>query len=299
MVLPMRKKQGKQSLSRRKTWRAALFLLPIAVFSLVFSYFPFCRILLHTVTEVNAKGVITGWAGLENFAYVFGRADFAKALTNTLLLTAMNVPLTLLITIGLALLANKKRRLSPVYETLFTMPMAVSMSAACMIFKAMLNPTVGFVNYFFGWNLGWFESRSTALFAILLITLWMGIGFDFLLFLAAFRNVPQDVLDAAKLDGAGFFCRLWRIQLPIISPTILYVLCTNTVLAMMCSGPMIIITQGGPSGATTSLIQMMYASGLGSSDYSLAAILSLTTFVLTLGFTILAFAFERKKVFYQ
>ena len=169
MVLPMRKKQGKQSLSRCKTWRAALFLLPIAVFSLVFSYFPFCRILLHTVTEVNAKGVITGWAGLENFAYVFGRADFAKALTNTLLLTAMNVPLTLLITIGLALLANKKRRLSPVYETLFTMPMAVSMSAACMIFKSMLNPTVGFVNYFFGWNLGWFESRSTALFAILLI----------------------------------------------------------------------------------------------------------------------------------
>jgi len=279
--------------------RVVCFLLPILLFAVLFCYYPFARILANSLSVVNAKGVITGFAGLENFAYVFGRSDFQKALLNTLALTAMNVPITLFVTISLALIASKKRRFSAVYETLFTMPMAVSMSAACMIFKAMLNPTVGFLNAFLGLELGWFESRETALFAILMITVWMGIGFDFLLFLSAFRSIPREVLDAARMDGAGFFTRLFRIQLPLISPTIFYVICTNTVLAMMCSGPMIIITQGGPARSTTSLIYMMYASGFGSSDYSLAAVMSIVAFVLTLGFTLLAFTFERKKVHYQ
>ena len=105
-------------------------------------------------------------------------------------------------------------------------------------------------------------------------------------------------MESALLDGAGFFHRVFKIQLPLISSTILYVLCTNTVLAMMTSGPMIIITQGGPSRATTTLMYMMFASGYGSSNYSLAAVVSLVTFLLTFGFTILAFAFSRKRVHY-
>ena len=106
-------------------------------------------------------------------------------------------------------------------------------------------------------------------------------------------------MEAAKLDGAGFFTCLFKIQLPMISPTIFYVLCTNTVLAMMTSGPMIIITQGGPSRSTTTLMYMMFASGYGSSNYSLAAVVSLVAFVLTFGFTLISFVFERKKVHYQ
>lgn len=78
-------------------------------------------------------------------------------------------------------------------------------------------------------------------------------------------------MEAARLDGAGLFTRIFKIQLPLISPTILYVMCTNLVLAMMCSAPMIIITQGGPSRSTTSLMYLMFASGYGSSNYSLAA----------------------------
>lgn len=279
--------------------KIALFLAPILVFTVAFTYYPFIKTILESFCSVNTKGEVTGFVGLENYAYVFGRSDFKKAILNTLLLTAINVPVTLFITISLALIANKKRPLSPVYETLFTMPMAVSMSAACMVFKSMFSPKLGFVNAFFHLNLGWFENRATALYTTIILTVWMGIGFDFLLFLSAFRGIPSQITEAASLDGAGFFTRVFKIQLPLISPTILYVVCTNTVLAMMCSGPMIIITQGGPSRATTTLMYMMYASGYGSSDYGLAAVVSLVAFALTFGFTILAFVFERKKVYYQ
>jgi sn-glycerol 3-phosphate transport system permease protein len=168
-----------------------------------------------------------------------------------------------------------------------------------MVFKSMFSPTLGFINAFFGSSLGWFESRYTAIYTVIILTVWMGVGFDFLLFQSALRGIPNHVMEAARLDGASFFKRLFKIQLPMISPTILYVVCTNTVLAMMCSGPMIIITQGGPSRSTTTLMYMMFASGYGSSNYSLAAVVSLVAFVLTFSFTILAFVFERKKVHYQ
>lgn len=276
-----------------------LFLAPILILTVVFVYYPFVKTIMNSLCTVNQKGDITGFAGLDNYRYVFGRSDFRKAILNSLKLTVINVPITLVITISLALIANKRRKFSSLYETLFTMPMAVSMSAACMIFKSMFSPTLGIVNAKLGTNLGWFESRETALYTIIILTVWMGIGFDFLLFLSALRGIPAQVMEAARLDGAGFFTRLFRIQIPLISPTILYVVCTNTVLAMMCNAPMVIITQGGPSRTTTSLMYMMFTSGYGSSNYSLAAVVSIVTFVLTFGFTIFSFIFERKKVHYQ
>lgn len=282
-----------------KTLKILAFLAPILVFAVLFVYYPFIKTLINSLCAVNDKGEILKFVGLENFEYVFGRSDFKKALTNSLLITAINVPCTLLITITLGRLATKKRRLSPVYETLFTLPMSISMSAACMIFKSMFSPTLGIVNAVLGLELGWFESRDTALYTCIILTVWMGIGFDFLLFQSAFRSIPQSVTEAADLDGAGFFVRLFRIELPMISPTVFYVLCTNAVLAMMTSGPMIIITQGGPSRSTTTLMYMMYASGYGSSNYSLAAVVSLVAFALTFGFTLVSFILERKKVHYQ
>jgi sn-glycerol 3-phosphate transport system permease protein len=221
-------------------------------------------------------------------------------LKHTLTIAAVNVPITIIITISLALLANKKRKMSPLYEFLFTLPMAVSMSAACMIFKSMFSPSVGFINYFFGLNLGWYESKDTALAAILILTIWMGIGFNFLLMLSALRAIPEQIIEATKVDGISPLRRIFRVQLPLISPTIFFVLCTNLVLAMMTSAPVIIIMGvSSASSATNTLMSMMYQSGFSSSDYGLAAVLSITTFILTLGFTIMSFVFEKRKVHYQ
>lgn len=291
------------SLNRRKAARLRikpyLFLLPILLFAFAFVYYPFFKTFLYSFSRVNFKGEITAFAGLDNFAYLFSRRDFGTALANTLRLTLINVPLTILITMFMALLANNRRRLSGVYETMFTLPMAISMSAAALIFRVLLNPTVGIVNHALGLNLGWYTDRATAMSGILMLTVWMGLGFDFLLFLSAFRSIPSQLTEAATIDGAGFFSRLLRVQLPLISPTILYVGCTNMVLAMMTSGPIIILTQGGPSRATTTLIYMMYASGYGSSNYSLAACVSIITFGLTLLFTAAAFSLEGRRVHYQ
>lgn len=283
----------------KKEIKPYLLCLPIVVFAFGFVYYPFCKTLLDSFSVVNFKGEITGFAGLSNYASLFGKSSFQTAFANTLKLTALNVPITLLVTLGLALLCRRKRPLGAVYETLFTLPMAVAMSAAAMIFKVLLNPTVGYVNYALGLNLGWFTQRQSALYGILAVTVWMGIPFNFLLLLAAMRAVPPELSEAAAIDGAGYWARLWRVQLPLVSPTLLYVLCTNTVLSLMTAGPVMIITQGGPSRSTTTLLYLMYVSGYGSANYSLAACVAVVTFLLTLGFTLLSFVLERRGVHYQ
>ena len=178
--------------------------------------------------------------------------------------------------------------------------MAVSMSAACMIFKSMFSPSVGFINYFFSIKCGWYESSETALISCVILTIWMGIGFDYLLLLSALRGIPKSVREATMVDGISLWRRIFLVEIPLISPTIFYVFCTNLVLALMTSAPMIIIMGvSSASGATNTLMSMMYQSGFSSSDYGLSAVMSLTAFVLTLSFTILSFVVEKRRVHYD
>ena len=293
-------REGRSAKRRREGRRVFFLLLPIMFFAIAFIYFPFIRTIINAFSRVNSKGIIKGFAGLENFIYTYSRKDFLPALKHTLIIAIFNVPITLVITLTLALLSQKKRRLSAVYETMFTLPMSVSMSAACMIFKSMFSPSVGFINYFFSLKLGWFESTETALAACIILTVWMGIGFDYLLLLSALRGIPKSVMEATEVDGISLWRKIFLVEIPLISPTIFYIFCTNLVLCMMTSAPMIIIMGVSPeSSATNTLMSMMYQSGFSSSDYGLAAVLSLTAFVLTLLFTILSFVAEKRRVHYE
>ena len=293
-------REGRSAKRRREGRRVFFLLLPIMFFAIAFIYFPFIRTIINAFSRVNSKGIIKGFAGLENFIYTYSRKDFLPALKHTLIIAIFNVPITLVITLTLALLSQKRRRLSAVYETMFTLPMSVSMSAACMIFKSMFSPSVGFINYFFSLKLGWFESTETALAACIILTVWMGIGFDYLLLLSALRGIPKSVMEATEVDGISLWRKIILVEIPLISPTIFYIFCTNLVLCMMTSAPMIIIMGVSPeSSATNTLMSMMYQSGFSSSDYGLAAVLSLTAFLLTLLFTILSFVAEKRRVHYE
>ena len=268
------------------------------LFAVGFIYYPFVKTVMDSFSVVNFKGEITGFAALDNYRYMFSRREFRIAVENTLKLMLINVPITVLLTCSFAWFTARPRILGSISETMFSISMAVSMSTVTLIYKVMLNPNVGIVNYLLGIDCGWYTDRHTAMPSILLLTVWMGIGFNYLLFLSSFRSIPEDILNSAKLDGAGRWSCLFRIQLPLVSPTMLYVLCTNMIQAMMTSGPVLILTQGGPSRSTTTLIYWMYTSGYRSSNYSLAACISIFTFLLTLGFTVLTLVADAKKVQY-
>ena len=280
---------------KKNRLRPYLYLLPMLLFAAAFVYYPFVKTALFSVSTVNFMGRITGFTGFDNFAYLFSRREFTTALLNTLRLAVINVPVTAAITLALARFFSPKRPLNGVFETLIASTMAVSMSAAALTFKILLNPTVGWLNAFLGISVRWFEDRNTALYGILLLTVWMGIGFNFLVFLSAYRNLDVSVIESARLDGAGGPGLFFRIELPLISPTLLYVVCTNTILALMTSGPIMIITKGGPSRSTTTLIYLMYTTGYGSGNYSLAACVSVVAFCLTLLFTVVSLKADARR----
>ncbi len=280
---------------RRFQWKPYVMLLPMLVFAIGFCYYPALKTFLYSLSSVNFKGEITGFVGFSQFEYLFSRPDFSKAITNTLKLALINTPVTVVITVLLARLCTRKKPFHSVYELFFSLPMAVSMSAAALLFKLLLSPAASPVNAWLGVNIDWLGDRNTAIWGIMALTVWMGLGFNFLLFLSAFRNISPSMLEAAQMDGAGAVRRFFQVELPTIAPTLFYVVCTNLVQAVMTSGPIIILTDGGPVRSTTTLIFMMYSSGYGSSNYSLAACISLITFLLTLVFTLCAFYFEGRR----
>jgi len=275
-----------------------MYVLPIVIFAIAFSYYPFARTLLFSLSRVNSAGEIREFVGLRNFINVFQREDFIISLRNTLTLAAMHVPLSTAICCGLAMLANKKRFLSGIYEVMFTAPMAISMASAALIFKVILNPNIGIVNSLLGINFGWYQDRSYALLGILVLCLWIGIAFDFLLFLVAFRSVPEQLLEASTIDGAGSVKRFFKIQLPLIMPTMFFVVCTNIIQVMLTVTPILILTGGGPFRSTQTLVYSMYMFGYQGSNYSVSSVFSITVFLLTFAFVLIAFRFD-KKVHYQ
>ncbi|MDD4220098.1 MAG: sugar ABC transporter permease, partial [Sphaerochaetaceae bacterium] len=198
-----------------------------------------------------------------------------------------------------ALLVYKKRRFTALNETLFMLPMAVAMSSAALVFKAIFNPTIGVVNYLFRLNIQWFDDPAWALFTIIFLGVWMAIGLDFLLLLGALRSIRRDILDAAEIEGAGAIAKFFHVQLPLISPTILFIVSTRLRDSMLLSGPVLVMTNGGPYRSTQTLVYQMYIEGFTAGNYSKGSAISVVVFLLTFLLILLAFRFERKGVFYQ
>lgn len=284
---------------RKGSWKLYLFLIPIFVFAIGFVYYPFIRTFVQSFSSVTGTGEVNGFVGLRNYIRLFENDTFKIGLKNSLLLTVTVVPLTSIISLSLAMLCTRRRKFSPLYETMFSLPMAIPMTAACMVFKLLLNPNIGIVNYALDTNFMWFKDPKFAIVGVILICVWIGVPFDFLLLLSAIRNVPNQLIESARIDGAGYFRRLFKIIIPLISPTMMYLICINFVASIMTSAPVLLITEGGPARSTTTLIYMMYTSGYQSSDYSTAACISVVTFLITIGIMALSMYFDTKKVHYE
>ena len=125
---------------------------------------------------------------------------------------------------------------------MYAMPMAVSMSVASVIFKLLLNGNLGFINHVFHLNIMWFTDKKYALWAIIIIGIWMGLGMTYIFLLSAVRSVSEELLEAATAEGAGIWQKVRYIYTPMISPTLFYLFCVNVGSALMMSGPVIIRT---------------------------------------------------------
>ncbi|MEV0288109.1 MULTISPECIES: sugar ABC transporter permease [unclassified Kribbella] len=245
------------------------------------------------------------FVGLENYQRLFEDGPVLKSFGVTLGMSLAIVVLQLTIGLGLAVLVNQRELVwvRTLFRTAFYLPLLASTAAVSIFMGYLFDYKFGVVNYYLGLvgisNVPWLTSGFGAATTIVLITVWQQAGFTFVLFVAALMSVPTDVQEAAQIDGAGAVRTLFRIKIPLISPTILFAAVVALINAMQLFDQPYIMTKGGPGSATTTVTISMYQKGFQNLEFGYGSAIAIVLLAAILAITGLQFLAARKLVFYQ
>lgn len=302
----MRKLSPKAGRPRRLGRRIEpyLYLIPAFVFLITFTYYPFIKNVVLSFFTVNKYREVREFAGLANYVRVLTDEKFLQAIGNTLVYVLATVPVSIVIGFFLALLARKRSRLSPAYEAMYALSMAVSASVIAMVFQFVYNPSMGILNKLFHTNISWLTDTRTALLSLIVIQIWANIGYNFLFLLAGLRSVSEEVLESAQIDGAVGRKLLMKVIVPMVSPTLFFLLVKDIAYAMTtCSFTLIlsypVFHSGGPNGTTETIMSYIYGKGIAGTNYNAAFAATMVGFLLSSALMALSLLLERKKVNYD
>ncbi|MCL2216750.1 MAG: sugar ABC transporter permease [Defluviitaleaceae bacterium] len=281
-----------------------LYLLPALSMLILFTYYPFITNVIHSFFTVDRFRRVRAFAGLRNYSRVLTDDSFLQAVGNTFIYVLATVPISIVIGFALALLAKKKTRFSVVYETLFALSMAISIAVIAMIFQLAYNPSMGAINQLFGLSISWLSDPSTALLSLIIIQIWSNIGYNFLFMFSALRALPEDVMESSRMDGAVRSRLLFQIIIPLVSPTLLFLLMSGIAHAMTSASLVLILTTthgatGQPGGATEVIMSFIYGRAIMGTNFNVAYAATTVGFVLSSIVMALALVLDRKKVSYD
>ncbi len=258
---------------RRPALAAYALLLPSAVFLLAFTYWPVLQVVIGSLT-VRTFGSAAHW-GYGNYARLFADVHFAIAVRNNLVYAGGTIVPSLVLALVFALGLRESTRFTAVLRTLMVLPLLIPLVAAASLFIFIFLPGGGLLDHYLA-RLGfaennWLGDPSLALGSIIAITVWKNTGYYMLFFLAGLAGIPQDLLDAAKIDGANAVQRFFRVTLPLLGPTLAFVLVIAVLNVLTQVDHVIVMTQGGPSGATSLLLYYIYQQAHQNYDIGLAS----------------------------
>ncbi|OZD56709.1 sugar ABC transporter permease [Rhodococcus sp. 06-1477-1B] len=282
---------------------AALLLPALLVFG-VFVFYPLGRVIWLSMQGTDIFGQAAGFVGVRNFATIFGDPQFGDTLWRTAVFCVAVVAGRILVGLLIVVPLTAKLRGIRVFRALLTSPLVASVSVASVAFAAMLAPGSGLVNSvitrFGGTAVPWLTSTQWAMPSVIAVTVWGSLGFTVLLLLGAFGAIDPDVIEAAHLDGAGPLRTLWSISLPLVTPTLFFLMVTGAVEALTTFGQIQILTGGGPATSTTTLVYTIYqaAFGAGSANFGIAAAVGVVLFLLVLALSLVQFGVLEKRVNY-
>ena len=296
---------------RRGQWRnAALgyaFIAPAGVLFIVFILAPFVGAVPIALLDWDLlrPASQTRFVGLDNFRMLLDDPVALKALTNTIGFAIGSVTLHVVFGLVFALAAHSvtSKVLRYYVRSFLFFPFLMSWAAVALIWRALLNPTFGFISYYLS-RLGfdppnWTLSPTWALPSIMGVDLWYTLGFTFIILLAGLQNIPVELYEAAKVDGAGVWARFHDVTIPMLSPTIFFVVVTGFIGAFQIFEPVFIITQGGPGDETKTLVMYIFEKGFRTFQMGYAAAISLVLLLLILICTLVQFRLQRRWVHYE
>jgi sn-glycerol 3-phosphate transport system permease protein len=257
----------------RPALTAYALLLPSAVFLIGFTYWPVIQVITTSLTVKEFRN--TAHWGLGNYTRLFADPHFATAVINNVIYAAGTIVPSVVLALLFAVALKETTRLTSTLRTLVALPMLIPLVAAASLFAFIFLPNAGLLDHYLA-QLGlaetnWLGDPSLALGSIIAITIWKNCGYYMLFFLAGLAGIPEDLLDAARIDGAGPTQRFFRITLPLLGPTLAFVGVIATLNALTQVDHVIVLTQGGPSDATSMILFYIYQQAHQNFDVGMAS----------------------------
>ncbi len=278
-----------------------IFILPTMIGLIVLNIYPMLDTIKQSFYKTGDFGKGNVFVGLANYRKVMGDSEVWQALWNTVKYAIVEVPFSLVIALLLAVLLNKKMRGRDAFRTIFFLPMVVAPAAIAMVWKWLYNSNFGLINNVFNIKVNWISDPDIAIYSIALIGIWSVIGYNMVLFLAGLQEVPRDYYEAASLDGANGWQQFINITVPLISPTIFFVLVTRVIGAMQVFDLIyMMIDLNNPAWKKTeSLVFLFYKYSFQQSKkgYGATVVVVLLVFILLL--TVIQLIGQKKWVHYE
>lgn len=282
----------------RDTRTAYLFLFPAIALLAAFVLYPLLQLLWMSVHDWNILRGDARFVGAANYRAILNDEAFWQALKNTFIYVAASVPLGVVLSLALALLLNKKLRGIGFIRTAIFTPVVTSTVAAGIIFVWLTDFDTGLLNAALSTigmaPVNWLQSETWAMPAVVLMTLWKQAGYNMVLFLAGLQAIPEDVYEAAAVDGATSGWQVFRhITLPLLKPTTFFVTVISVIYAFRAFEQMYAMTRGGPVGSTTTLVYYIFDKAFKYGNMGQAAVVATLMVVIVLAVTALQFRWQR------
>lgn len=277
------------------------FLAPSLIVFSVFVFYPLGRTIWLGQYEEDPFGRHRVYVGLSRFWDVLSSDAFRSSLGVTLRFTLLTVPLGLALGLGLALLAHQQLRGVTVFRTIFSSTVATSVAVASLMWLTLFNPSIGVINQLL-LELGrdpvrWLQDKDTALAAVSITTVWQNLGVTFIIISAGLQSLPDDLYEAARVDGIGAWRQFRHITLPLLSPTLLFASVVLTISAFQSFGQIDLLTAGGPLDSTRVIVYSIFSDAR-SGDLGLASAQATLLFLILLLLTLVQFRVLERRTFY-
>jgi len=275
---------------------AALFLLPNLLGFLVFIFWPLIASFGLSFTSWDLLTPIK-WIGLENYKTLISDQVFWKVLWNTIYFTVGNVPVGIILSLFLAIALNQKIKGITIFRAVYFLPVISSTVAVAIVWQWLYNPEFGLMNYLLSLvgidGPNWLSSTTWAMPAVIITSIWRGLGFNMLLFLAGLQGIPETYYEAAKIDGANWWVLFKNITIPLLSPTTFFVVVISIINSFQVFDQIYIMTAGGPARSTSVLVHYLYQNAFQYFKMGYASAIGYVLFFLV--FTVILIQLKRSK----
>jgi multiple sugar transport system permease protein len=283
-----------------REWTAYLFLAPGLILFSVFTVFALIYAFYLTFHEWNILQPAKPFVGLQNYRDMLHDDLFKQSVINTAYFTGGSIPLTMAIGLGVALLLNQPLRMRGLLRTMYFLPVVTPFVVSAILWKWLYNGDYGLFNFYLlklhliHQPLLWLASKNLAMPSVILMAIWGGVGFSMVVYLAGLQSIPEELYEAAKIDGANAFSRLRYITIPMLAPTSLFLLVIGIIGSFQIFTQIFVMTGGGPVGRTTTVVYYIYQSAFTYYEMGYASTLAYGLFVLLFAVTLLQLQLYRK-----